>query len=85
MSFAEFQIRLFAWKRTEDREWEKVRFVAWNALTGFHHDPRKLPKSIIKFLPLGSDKKTNTSLSEVQTNALMDAMAEYVKKTNNGK
>lgn len=80
MSFAEFQIRLFAWKRTEERSWEKVRFSAWCALTGFHQDPKKMPKSLTQFLPLSLDKKHGSKVSDAQKELFL---LEYQKYLNN--
>jgi len=81
MSFAEFQIRLFAWKRTQEREWEKVRLLAWYALTGSHQDPKKLPKSITNFMSLDIDKKQNV-ISDSHKKRFLEEMAEYVKQIN---
>lgn len=81
MSFAEFQIRLFAWKRTQEREWEKVRILAWYCMTGSHMDPKKMPKSITHFMSLDIDKKQNV-ISEAHKQRFLDAMKEYVKQIN---
>lgn len=81
MSFAEFQIRLFAWKRTEERAWEKVRILAWYAMTGSHQDPKKMPKSITQFMKLDLDKKKSITVSDTQKNAFLEAMKDYVKQT----
>jgi len=82
MSFAEFQIRLFAWKRVQDREWEKVRILAWYALTGSHQNPKKLPKSMNQFMSLDLDKKQNV-ISESHKKRYLEAMQEYLKQTSN--
>lgn len=79
MSFAEFQIRLFAWERTQEREWEKIRVVAWYSAIGPHLDAKKLPKDIRKFMPLGLDKK-NAEVSDEMKKAFVDAMADYLLK-----
>lgn len=84
MSFAEFQIRLFAWKRTEERLWEKVRLLAWYSMTGSHQDPKKMPKTISQFLPLAIDKQNKTSLSEMQKQRFLEATKEYLKQKTNG-
>ena len=39
----------------ELREWEKVRQIAWSAFIAPHQDPKKLPKSIDKFMSLGNN------------------------------
>lgn len=80
MSFAEFQIRLFAWSRMQDREWEKVRILAWYSLTGSHQNPKKLPKSITQFMGLNSDKK-HGGVSEAQKQRFLDEMAKFIEQT----
>lgn len=81
MSFAEFQIRLFAWSRIQDREWEKVRILAWYSLIGSHYDAKRLPKSINQFMSLGSDKKTGL-VSEAQVKRFKDEMTKYLEQLN---
>ena len=79
MSFAEFQIRLFAWKRTQEREWEKVRFIAFYAMKGSHLDAKKMPKSLSQFMLLGLDKRQVSTISEDHKQRFLEAMKEYVK------
>lgn len=81
MSFAEFQIRLFAWKRCQEREWERTRLICWYSMIGSHMDPKKMPKSIQGFMSLDLDKKQNI-ISEAHKKAFMEAMKEYVKQIN---
>ena len=81
MSFAEFQIRLFAWSRMQDREWEKVRILAWYSMVGSHMDPRKMPKSITQFMKLGIDKKDNI-ISDAQRQRFLEVTQEYMKQVN---
>lgn len=83
MTFAEFQIRLFAYKRMELREWEKVRQIAWASLIGSHQDPKKLPKSIDKFMNLNGDEIKKGVGAEQKENFLK-AYKEYLNKKNNG-
>lgn len=81
MSFAEFQIRLFAWKRTQNREWEKVRILAWYSMVGSHMNPKHLPKSMNQFMSLDTDKKQGV-LTEAHKARFMEAMQEYVQQVN---
>jgi hypothetical protein len=81
MSFAEFQIRLFAWSRMQEREWEKVRTLAYNIASASFHRPKKMP-SIQQFMPLGIDKKETSGLSEAQIQRFRDVSAEYYKQLN---
>jgi len=82
MTWAEFQIRLFAWKRTQEREWEKVRFLAWHAMTGSHQDPKKMPKTLSQFMKLDLDKKTTPLISEAQKQRFLEVSKEYYKQVN---
>lgn len=84
MSFAEFQIRLFAYKRMQLRDWEKVRQIAWSAFIGSHQDPKKMPKSIDKFMSLEGSNKSKSKVTEAQKERFMGAMAEYLKQVKNG-
>lgn len=83
MTFAEFQIRLFAYKRIELREWEKVRQIAWSAFIAPHQDPKKLPKSIDRFMNLGSSNKRKEIGTEQKENFLL-AYKEYLNQKKNG-
>jgi len=83
MTFAEFQIRLFAYKRIQLREWEKVRQIAWSATIGSHQDPKKLPKTIDKFMDLGN-KKVSKGVSDEQKANFLKVYKEYLKQSKNG-
>lgn len=82
MTFAEFQIRLFAYKRMEMREWEKVRQIAWSAFIAPHQDPKKLPKTIDKFMNLGGEK-IRQGVSEEQKENFLKAYKEYLNQKAN--
>lgn len=83
MTFAEFQIRLFAYKRMEMREWEKVRQIAWSAFIAPHQDPKKLPKTIDKFMNLGGEK-IRKGVSDEQKENFLKAYKEYLNQKANG-
>lgn len=83
MTFAEFQIRLFAYKRMELREWEKVRQIAWSAFIAPHQDPKKLPKSIDKFMSLG-DNNIKKGVGIEQKENFLKAYKEYLNHKKNG-
>lgn len=84
MTFAEFQIRLFAYKRIQLREWEKVRQISWSAFIGSHQDPKKMPKTIDKFMSL-NDNKQKSNVSEEQKERFKQAYSEYLKQVSYGK
>lgn len=81
MSFSEFQIRLFAWARCQDREWEKVRILAWHIESASMHRKKKMP-SLEQFMPLSTDKKETSGLSDYQKQRFLEATADYVKQIN---
>lgn len=87
MTWAEFRIRQFAYRRIEKSEWYKVREIAYNALIAPSYDPKKLPKTREKFMPLEADE--NSVLSDKQTEAIKNAQAQYLidlqKAKKNGK
>ena len=72
MTWAEFLIRQHAYHRIEKNEWYKIREMAYASLIGSHIDPKKLPKSKEKFIPLDSsndlevDKMRQTILKAQQ-------------------
>jgi hypothetical protein len=69
MTWAEFQIRAYAYTRIQEREDIRFREVAWNSLIGFHADPKKLPKNRQSFWKIGNKRP-----------GLTDSMAERIKK-----
>ena len=83
MTFAEFQIRLFAYKRMQLREWEKVRQISWSAFIGSHQDPKKMPKTIDKFMRLDSGQ-SKSGVSEAEKERFRSVYSEYLKQVNNG-
>ena len=58
MTWAEFQIRLFAFKRMELVEAQKLRELMWNTYIAPHLDPKKMSKRKESFMPLPSDRKS---------------------------
>lgn len=82
MSFAEFQIRLFAWKRVQTREWEKVRILAWHVRASSINAPKKMP-SLEKFMKLDTDREHNTGVTPEQKARFMEAYADYINQVNN--
>ena len=57
MSWAEFQIRLFAFKRSEIREFEKLRELMWVTYIAPHLDPKKMAKTKDGLMKLPNDKE----------------------------
>ena len=86
MTFAEFQIRLFAYKRMQIRDWEKYRLVAYNALIAPYQDYKKLPKSIDKFMNLDGDNiKKQVGVSDEQKANFLEIYKQYLNTSENGR
>jgi len=79
MTFAEFQIRLFAYKRMQLEDWKKFRLVAYNALIAPHQDYKKLPKNIDKFMDLSGGKTQQKGVSDIQKERFLQEYAKYLK------
>jgi hypothetical protein len=77
MTWAEFQIRSFAYRRMQEREEVLTREVAWNSLIGSHYNPKKLPKSRDKFWRIGNKKSVS---DDRMKEAIKKAQDEYFKK-----
>ena len=78
MTFAEFQIRLFAYKRMQLEDWRKFRLVAYNALIAPYQDHKKLPKTMDKFMDL-SVGHAKEGVSENQKARFLEEYANYLK------
>lgn len=84
MTFAEFQIRLFAYKRMQLEDWKKFRLVAYNALVAPYQDYKKLPKTMDKFMDL-SGGRTKIGVSDTQKELFLQAYKTYLTQQTNGK
>ena len=78
MTWAEFRIRLHAYKRLELKEWQKVREIAWNGLIGSHVNPKKLPRSKEAFIPL--DHKKKAAITNKMAQRIKEVQAEYLEQ-----
>jgi hypothetical protein len=76
MTWAEFQIRLFAYKRQDLYDWQKLRELMWITYISPHQDVKKMSKRKEQFLPLSGDKKANNGVSE---EAKQRFLKEYIK------
>ena len=84
MTFAEFQIRLFAYKRMQLEDWKKFRLVAYNALVAPYQDYKKLPKTMDKFMDLSGGKHQSKGVSEEQKQRFLEAYKNYLNNSENG-
>ena len=76
MTWCEFRIRQYGYNRMQEREWYKVREVAFASIIGSHLDPKKLPTKE-KFMPLGKSKDL---VSEKMRETMKNAILQYNKE-----
>jgi hypothetical protein len=77
MTLAEFNIRLFSYKRLERNKSILVREIAWAATIGSHLDPKKLPKTKEKFMPIGNDIRLSKEHQERINQTMLKAVQDY--------
>lgn len=80
---AEFNIRLFAFKRISEREDMLFREVAYYSMIGSHLNPKKLPKTKQTFWSIGIDRKSNKDIKEKMKSAMLKAVEQYKIDKNN--
>lgn len=85
MTWAEFQIRLFAYNRMEKKQWFKIRELAWSATIAPHLNPKKMPKSKDAFMRLDNEKSGSSGVSQAQKDAFMVAYEQYLKEVSHVK
>lgn len=75
MTWAEFQIRLFSFKRVQNSEWGKISEIARHIIWS---DIPKNKKSLDKVRKGYTEKnKSNSTLNEAQRNAILKAQLDY--------
>lgn len=83
MTWAEFQIRLFAFNRIEKNNWFKLREIMWITLISSHQDPKKLPKSKDAFMSLDIKSKKTNGITDEQKEAFLKATQNYLAHAKN--
>lgn len=76
MPWCEFLIKSYAYNRMQEEKLRHTRLIAYSAQIGSHLDPKKLPRSIDQFMPIGNEKKSVKS----NKNDNFDDMKELFKK-----
>lgn len=85
MSWAEFQIRAYAYNRMQEREDLRFREVAWASLIGAHVNPKKLPKTKQSFWQIGINKSSLTEGMKVRMKQAQEQYYKDVKEAKNGR
>jgi hypothetical protein len=79
MTWAEFQIRLFAYKRMDLYKWQMQRELMWTSYIAPHQDPKKMVKRKEAFLPLNGEKVVK-NVSDEQRQTFMNEFKKYQEK-----
>ena len=82
MTWAEFQIRLFAYKRQDLYKWEMLRELMWVTYIPPHKDVKKMAKRKEIFLPLNKDKKQSIGVSEEQKELFLKEFKKWQQAAN---
>jgi hypothetical protein len=80
MTWAEFQIRLFAYKRMDLYDWQKLRELMWTSYIAPHQDPKKMAKRKEAFLPLDGEKQNKVGVSDETKAIFMKEFKKYQEK-----
>jgi hypothetical protein len=76
MPWCEFLIKSYAYSRMQEEKLRHTRLIAYSAQIGSHLDPKKLPRTIDQFMPIGNEKNARKS----NKNDNFDDMKELFKK-----
>jgi len=82
MTWAEFQIRLFSYKRQDLYKWQMLREMMWTSYIAPHQDPKKMVKRKESFLPLKGDKKAIASVTQEHKDNFIKAFQKWQQETS---
>ena len=80
MTWSEFQIRLFAYKRMDLYKWQMQRELMWTTYIAPHQDPKKMVKRKEAFLPLNGEKQSRGGVSDEMKATFMNEFRKYQEK-----
>ena len=82
MPFCEFILKSQAYNRMQEERLRHTRRIAFYSMIGSHLDPKKLPKSEDKFMPIGT-KVSKSNISEEDRQLFLEEMRKYEESVNN--
>lgn len=77
MTWAEFQLRLFAFNRMQKREWEKIAELSTNIIIAGFIDGKEKKKRIQQIQNAYLDKASPKGMSEAMRKTILKAQEEY--------
>ncbi len=84
MTWAEFQIRLFAFNRQQESELYKLRRLAWITYVAPHQDPKKL-RGLTEERWWKIGEKQTPRVSKTQRQRFIEEYKKYLDKKENGR
>ena len=82
MTWAEFQLRLIGFNRSQENEIRKLRTLGWVTYIAPHQDPKRLKGlTIDRWWPLGGRPK----VSEAHKQRFMEEYKKYLEKKEHGR
>lgn len=79
MTWAEFMIRLHAFKRKEKRDVMMLRELAWVTYIAPHQDRKRLKKSKEAFWPIKSNNK-KAEVTDLMRSRIKEAQGKFFKE-----
>ena len=81
MTWAEFRIKLHAYKRIELNEWQRTRLIAYQVHLLQYMFSKKKPPKIDDFMPLEPVKKKEVNdYAEMMRERIKQAQEQYLKE-----
>lgn len=77
MTWAEFQLRLFAFNRMQKREWEKIAELSTNIIIAGFIDGKEKKKRINQIQKAYLNTTPSKGMSEAMKQAILKAQQEY--------
>lgn len=79
MTWAEFQIRLFAYRRMDLYDWEKIREQMWITYIANYQDVKKMAKRKELLLPLAKDKIQGINVTQEHKDKFLEEFKKWQK------
>lgn len=82
MSWAEFELRRQAYRKAKMLELKKWRRELYNTMIAPYQDPKTIPKTENKFMPLPGEGPTKSRVSDETRRRYEEKAKAYLKKKN---
>ena len=80
MTWKEFLLKSYAYKRMSIEKWHHTRFIAYRSTIAPHLNPKFIPKTIDLFMPLDG-QQAQQSISEEAEQGFIEHYKKYLTET----